>query len=729
VLRDARDYQILFLALFLLLGLATRDWTLKPLAVGCAIATCLLTQWICTRLFRWLQPGALLKPLSPAAPFNWRSPLITSLGLSLLLRVDHLPTMALAGCLAITSKFVLRVGDKHFFNPANFGIVAVLLLTRDAWVSPGQWGEEAWYALTFLGAGGLVLKRVGRWDTTAAFLGSYAALEALRNLWLGWSWDVWGHRLMSGSLLLFALFMVTDPRAIPNARPARLIWAAAIALVTFGLRNFLYLPTAVFWALFALSPLTLLLDTLWAAPRFTWKRLPLKPLGTSVGVIGGVAIALFTLAPAAWAFCGFYVAKADTSLYNQASQVIIARDGNRTVLTMANDYRGDVQDFALVVPVPVVLGEDQVNVGDPAIVGRLDAFSAPRLVEYFDPDPCAPVMYPMAPSMARGGIASEMAGGAAADQALGVTVEASFSKGEYDIVILSARESDGLETWLRQNDYQLPPGASGLLRPYIRQGIKFFVARVNLEEFDRAGFQSLRPLQMAYESPRFMLPIRLGMVNAEQEQDLIVYLLTPTGQVEVTNYRTVKIPSEAEVPVFVKDEFSDFYRSMFQLSHQQNRSVAFLEYAWDMGWCDPCAANPLTPEELRQAGVFWTGSGQAQAPIQAQGRPGLMPPPPGNNVFITRLHVRYARDQFPEDLMFQETSNRENFQGRYILRHAFTGEAPCAAGEAYRRSLPGRFEREAQTLARLTGWNLTEIRRKLPAVGTSAEPWWRRLWR
>jgi Na+-transporting NADH:ubiquinone oxidoreductase subunit NqrB len=200
---------------------------------------------------------------------NWRSPLITALGLSLLLRVDHLPTMMLAATLAIASKFCLKVEHKHYFNPANFGIVAVLSLTQDAWVSPGQWGEDIWYSLVFLGAGGLVLKRVGRWDTTVAFLGSYALLEALRNLWLGWTWDVWGHRLMSGSLLLFALFMVTDPRSIPNARPARLIWAGAIALLTFILRNEFYLPNAVFWALFALSPFTLWLDKLWTAQPFT----------------------------------------------------------------------------------------------------------------------------------------------------------------------------------------------------------------------------------------------------------------------------------------------------------------------------------------------------------------------------------------------------------------------------------------------------------------------------
>lgn len=281
MLRDARDYQILFLALFLSLGLATRDWTLRPEVVGCAIATCLATQFLLTWLTSHVlvNQNGVLSPLSSPAPvspvvpfsFNWRSPLITALGLSLLLRVDHLPTMMMAATFAIGSKFVLRVDDKHCFNPANFGIITVLLLTHDAWVSPGQWGEEAWYGLIFVGAGGLVLKRVGRWDTTVAFLSSYAALEALRNLWLGWTWDVWVHRLMSGSLLLFALFMVTDPRAIPNARPARLIWAGAIALLTFILRNYFFVPTAVFWALFALSPLTLMLDRLWEAKPFVWK--------------------------------------------------------------------------------------------------------------------------------------------------------------------------------------------------------------------------------------------------------------------------------------------------------------------------------------------------------------------------------------------------------------------------------------------------------------------------
>ncbi len=258
LLNDIRDYQILFLSLFLVLGIGTRDWTLRPELIGVAIATCLLTQWI------------LSSVMSQEQKLNIRSALITSLGLSLLLRADHWTTMALAAASAIASKFFFQVGHKHFFNPANFGIITALLLTSDAWVSPGQWGEDWWYGILFVGTGGMIVQRVGRWDTTAAFLVSYSLLEAIRNLWLGWTWDVYWHRLMSGSLLLFALFMVTDPRSIPNARIGRIVWTVCIAIVTFILRNYFFISSAVFWALFILAPLTILFDVFWSAPEYSW---------------------------------------------------------------------------------------------------------------------------------------------------------------------------------------------------------------------------------------------------------------------------------------------------------------------------------------------------------------------------------------------------------------------------------------------------------------------------
>jgi hypothetical protein len=445
-----------------------------------------------------------------------------------------------------------------------------------------------------------------------------------------------------------------------------------------------------------------------------------------VWILASLLIALsasFLIPQDAWAFCGFYVAKADTKLYNQASQVILARDRDRTILTMANDYKGDVKDFALVVPVPVVLKREQVRVGDPKIVERLDAFSAPRLVEYFDSNPCDTRVFENRMSVSAQAPAP-MAADKASRRSLGVTIEEKFTVGEYDILILSAKESNGLATWLQRNGYRIPKSAAPLLQPYVRQQMKFFVAKVNLETFKQSAYQSLRPLQIAYASPKFVLPIRLGMINSTGEQDLIAYVLSPKGQAEIINYRTVKVRSDLEIPVFVKPKFNDFYKAMFQTSYQrEGRNVAFIEYAWNMGNCDPCSAEPLTSEELRKAGVFWLGEPSSSDFLPPPGvrptprrpiAPGLiLPPQPSEGVFITRLHVRYTRDKFPEDLIFQETNNREQFQGRYVMRHPYTGEMNCTAGRQYQRSLRQRLEQEVQTLAKLTGWNVQALRQEM----------------
>jgi Na+-transporting NADH:ubiquinone oxidoreductase subunit NqrB len=295
---DARVYQILFLCLFLVVGAGTRDWSLQPSMIAVAIATCLTMQAVASAVIHFKATPSeytliafyhSLKTVYPVLLKSLPSALITSLGLSLLLRTDRISTMILAGVAAILSKFLLKICDKHLFNPANFGIIAALMLTQNAWVSPGQWGEEGWYALLFLSTGGLVVRRVGRWDTSATFLVAYAGLEAARNLWLGWTWDVWMHRLMSGSLLMFALFMITDPRTIPNARLGRVIWAMAIALLTFVLQNLFFLSTAPFFSLFVLSPLTVLIDRLFVSDRFVWGQLPNLSIETRIGEVNELA--------------------------------------------------------------------------------------------------------------------------------------------------------------------------------------------------------------------------------------------------------------------------------------------------------------------------------------------------------------------------------------------------------------------------------------------------------
>lgn len=456
-----------------------------------------------------------------------------------------------------------------------------------------------------------------------------------------------------------------------------------------------------------------------------------------------VVLSALMMSSGAYAFCGYYVAKADASLYNKASQVIIARDGNRTVLSMFNDYQGEMQDFAMVVPVPAVIKKEQVNIGSANIFKRVDDFTAPRLVEYFD-NPCEKLNKVMA--MAMSAPVAEMMKDSG--KRLGVKIEEQFTIGEYDIVILSAKESDGLMTWLKESGYKIPKKAESILGAYINQGLKFFVAKVNLKEQAKSGYQFLRPLQFAYESERFMLPIRLGTLNAhDSPQDLLAYIFTRKGRVEVSNYRTLKMPTDAEIPVVYKDDFKNFFRAMFENQwKRENGKVVFTEHFWDINWCDPCSSEPLTPDELRQAGVFWWNEGQA---MPAPNPPGIRPMPrpmpmmiaqPQGQTKITRLHVRYTAESFPEDLMLTETGDTANFQVRYILRHPYDiakNPNQCQADDLsrYHESLIQRRQKEAETTANLTGWDINTIREKMgadpikPTINKAGnEKWWGSLW-
>lgn len=391
------------------------------------------------------------------------------------------------------------------------------------------------------------------------------------------------------------------------------------------------------------------------------------------------------------AFCGFFVARGDAKIFNRSNQVIIARDGKRSVFTMMNDYQGDVKDFVRLVPIPVVPRREDIRIGDPSVVDRLGTYSAPRLVEYYDEDPCNPPP-PVAQTTATSGVVEDAAPTARA-QALGVKIEAQYRVGEYDILILSARQQSGLATFLRQEGYRLPQAADAMLGSYIRSGMKFFLIKVNLERFDREAGGFLRPVVLSYTSERFMLPIRLGTLNSPGEQDLTVYLLSRRGRVETSNYRTAVIPTGQEVPLLVKDNFATFYRHVFRRAYErEGKSVALLEYAWNSRWCDPCAGTPPSDEDLKEAGAGWAGQG---------------------DVFLTRLHVRYTAKTFPQDLQFKETNNRDTFQGRYVLRHTYQGPAKCEAAQRYLGTLKQRGEQQAQNLAWLTGWDVNHIRDRM----------------
>jgi hypothetical protein len=441
----------------------------------------------------------------------------------------------------------------------------------------------------------------------------------------------------------------------------------------------------------------------------------LSRLKAGVALTAIVAQLAVAAGPAS-AFCGFYVAQADAKLFNKSSKVVLTRDGQQTAITMASDYEGEPSEFALVVPVPSFVKKDQISVVDTKTIDHLDAYTAPRLVEYFDPDPCeeARVMalsalpVPQA-AMARRDKVSEYRG---------VTVEARYDVAEYDVSILSAEDSDGLIRWLTDNGYKIPSGAEPVIGSYIKQKMHFFVAKVNLKRMQDSGRAYLRPLQVRYETAKFMLPLRLGTVNADGPQDLVIFALTKKGRVEASNYRTVKVPSDVDVPLFVKNDFANFYKATFEHAvAQQGMHGVFVEYAWDTGWCDPCAAAPMSKAELKELGALWDGGDSGAVTNR-------FPPVSGNGnaPFVTRLHVRYDAKSFPEDLTFVETSDRENFQGRYILHHPSTATTGCAAAKAYRASLPQRFKTEADNVANLTGWSRDEIAARMAAAGKDISP-------
>ena len=400
-----------------------------------------------------------------------------------------------------------------------------------------------------------------------------------------------------------------------------------------------------------------------------------------------VLAAAVLLAPtAAHAFCGFYIDTGGGQMFNNATQVVMMREGTRTVLAMQNNYQGPVQDFAMVIPVPVVLHEGDVKTLPKDVFAKVDQMSSPRLVEYWEQDPCAPpVMYdavPMAP-MAMAG-AGEAAASKAADY--GVKIEAKFTVGEYNIVILSAKESTGLDRYLRDQRYQIPKGAEPLLRPYVENGSKFFVAKIDPKKVRFENGQAmLSPLRFHYDADEFSLPIRLGLANSSGTQDLIVNILSPQTRFEVANYKNVTIPTNLDVKDDVRKRFPEFYAALFDRTVEQNPGAVVTEYSWDASSCDPCPGPNLDYSDFATLGAdVLSKDGQQQY----------------YGFVLTRLHARYGKDGAPNDLVFKAASpivggrelrgpsgelehgsrsdSTNNFQGRYAIRHPWTGAIACA---------------------------------------------------
>lgn len=260
LLNDARHFQIAYLGIFLILGVLFLNWNEDVMKYAVLISSALIFQ----------QAGILFTKAKKGA---WKSALITSLGLCLLCKTNGFPIAILASFIAISSKFLIRFKGKHIFNPVNIGIIATILLTNKAWISPGQWGSHLFLLFALGSLGFLVLKKVNRLDASITFLLVFGGLQYIRSvLFLGWSYDVFLHQIGSGTLLLFTFFMLTDPMTTPNHRGARIFWVVLIAISSFILSTYLYVYAAPIWILFFAAPLTPLFDYFWQAKKFEWNR-------------------------------------------------------------------------------------------------------------------------------------------------------------------------------------------------------------------------------------------------------------------------------------------------------------------------------------------------------------------------------------------------------------------------------------------------------------------------
>jgi MYXO-CTERM domain-containing protein len=384
--------------------------------------------------------------------------------------------------------------------------------------------------------------------------------------------------------------------------------------------------------------------------------------------------------PLIFAFCGFYVAGSGEQLTNDATQVVLMREGTRTVLSIQNDYKGPAEAFAMVVPVPVVLHEGDVKTLPKEVFAHVEQIGAPRLVEYWEQDPCRPETgYTGYGSGAEVVTAAPAAAEGRAD--LGVKIEAKFAVGEYQIVILSAKDSTGLATWLRGEHYNIPPGAEPLLRPYVEGGMKFFVAKVDPAKVTfENGHAALSPLRFHYDSDTFDLPIRLGLANSDGTQDLIVNILAPNQRYQVANYPNVMIPTNLDVRGAVKDHFGAFYAALFDRTLERHPGAVITEYAWQASSCDPCPGPVLDPSELMTLGAD------------------VLPTPKTDDFVLTRMHARYGKE-LKDDLVFAkappiaggreflqsggqleqgvQASSINMFQGRYAIRHPWSGPIRC----------------------------------------------------
>jgi hypothetical protein len=422
----------------------------------------------------------------------------------------------------------------------------------------------------------------------------------------------------------------------------------------------------------------------------------------------------FVAPSSASAFCGFYVAPGDAKLVNKATRVALMRHGTTTVMSLQPDYEGPAEGFAMVISVPQVLQKEDVNTLDRSLFDTLDEYTSPRMSEYWEQDPCPSPVRVLRKSVSRptsSAPSEDMSRASGGAEKPFVKIEAKFAVAEYDILVLSSNDGTALESWLKKRKYKIPKGAAPYLAPYINSGMYFFVAKVDPKRAKFKGKKAiLSPLRFHYTSEDFNLPIRLGMINADGEQDIVVFVLGEERFVPA-NYPHAPIPTNIVVKSEARADFAGFYEGLFAKTRKENEDAIITEYVWELATiqskteigqgyhCDPCTSTVtyFTPEWLVSLGldVFGVGS----SPESKVAKPLAAGAP--KKLVVTRLHGRFQPDLKNPDIVFQKatplfggmgtpdtqgkleaTKYRDSinmFQGRYILLNKWKGEADCTS--------------------------------------------------
>ncbi len=273
ILKDARYFQIIFQCVFLSYGIfylgCNGGWWLY----ATYLATSLLTQLLCETIRSFIKNKQA--PCWSNITTGLLSAVISSLWLCLLLKTNIVGVAALAAFISIASKYIIRINGKHIFNPSALAIVITVFITKNAWISPGQWGSGTIILFATFCLGCIITTKVQKLDVSLAFLAGFGGLLFIRQvIYLGWPMDYFLQTISTGSVLLFCFFMISDPKTTPSHPVARIAWSITIAVISFYLSAFQFINGAPILVLVCLQPIVPLLNKFFKAASFQWRNSP-----------------------------------------------------------------------------------------------------------------------------------------------------------------------------------------------------------------------------------------------------------------------------------------------------------------------------------------------------------------------------------------------------------------------------------------------------------------------